>query len=101
MTAFRLAICLAGTLALCALTGGTTALAESAARKAGEGQKDFLKIEMKEVFITGRTASGGGPKAVTPPPGGALEASKKIDMKPKFGRAAQQIDRHNSGIKKQ
>ena len=30
------------------------------ARKAGEGQKDFLKITMKEVFITSVQASEGG-----------------------------------------
>lgn len=29
-------------------------------RKAGEGQKDFLKITMKEVFITSVQPSGGG-----------------------------------------
>ena len=29
-------------------------------RKAGEGQKDFLKITMKEVFITSVAPSGGG-----------------------------------------
>jgi type VI secretion system secreted protein Hcp len=29
-------------------------------RKAGEGQKDFLKITMKEVFITSVTPSAGG-----------------------------------------
>jgi len=30
------------------------------ARKAGEGQKDFLKVTMKEVFITSVQASEGG-----------------------------------------
>lgn len=30
------------------------------ARKSGEGQKDFLKIVMKEVFITAVSPSGGG-----------------------------------------
>jgi type VI secretion system secreted protein Hcp len=30
------------------------------ARKSGEGQKDFLKVTMKEVFITGVQPSGGG-----------------------------------------
>jgi type VI secretion system secreted protein Hcp len=30
------------------------------ARKAGQGQKDFLKITMKEVFITSVAPSGGG-----------------------------------------
>src|SRR5512138_1737544 len=30
------------------------------ARKSGEGQKDFLKITMKEVFITSVQPSGGG-----------------------------------------
>lgn len=30
------------------------------ARKSGEGQKDFFKIIMKEVFITGVAPSGGG-----------------------------------------
>lgn len=30
------------------------------ARKAGEGQKDFLKVTMKEVFITAVQASEGG-----------------------------------------
>ena len=29
-------------------------------RKAGEGQKDFLKVTMKEVFITSVQCSGGG-----------------------------------------
>jgi type VI secretion system secreted protein Hcp len=30
------------------------------ARKAGEGQKDFLKVTLKEVFITAVSPSGGG-----------------------------------------
>ncbi len=30
------------------------------ARKSGEGQKDFLKVTMKEVFITSVSPSGGG-----------------------------------------
>ena len=30
------------------------------ARKSGEGQKDFLKVVMKEVFIPSAAASGGG-----------------------------------------
>lgn len=30
------------------------------ARKSGEGQKDFFKVIMKEVFITGVSPSGGG-----------------------------------------
>jgi len=30
------------------------------ARKSGEGQKDFLKITMKEVFITSVAPAGGG-----------------------------------------
>ena len=29
------------------------------ARKAGEGQKDFLKVTMKEVFVTSLAPSGG------------------------------------------
>ncbi len=34
------------------------------ARKAGEGQKDFLKVTMKEVFITSMAASAGGDGAI-------------------------------------
>ncbi len=30
------------------------------ARKSGEGQKDFLKVTLKEVFITSAVTSGGG-----------------------------------------
>ncbi len=35
------------------------------ARKSGEGQKDFLKVTMKEVFITGVSPSGGGGGDIT------------------------------------
>ena len=47
-------------LAKSAAAGKHVPSAVLTARKAGEGQKDFLKITMKEVFITSVMASGDG-----------------------------------------
>lgn len=47
-------------LARQAVQGKQLPTAVLTARKAGEGQKDFLKVTMKEVFITSVQASEGG-----------------------------------------
>jgi type VI secretion system secreted protein Hcp len=47
-------------LAKQAVLGKHVPVAVLTARKAGEGQKDFLKVTMKEVFITSVQASEGG-----------------------------------------
>jgi type VI secretion system secreted protein Hcp len=47
-------------LAKQAVLGKHVPIAVLTARKAGEGQKDFLKVTMKEVFITSVQASEGG-----------------------------------------
>jgi len=47
-------------LAKQAVVGKHVPSAVLTARKAGEGQKDFLKVTMKEVFITSVQASEGG-----------------------------------------
>jgi type VI secretion system secreted protein Hcp len=43
-----------------AAAGQHIATAVLSARKAGEGQKDFLQVTMKEVFITSVTVTDGG-----------------------------------------
>jgi type VI secretion system secreted protein Hcp len=47
-------------LAKTAVKGQHVKTAILSARKAGEGQKDFFKVTMKEVFITSVAASDGG-----------------------------------------
>ena len=47
-------------LAKAAASGKGITNAVLSARKSGEGQKDFFKVSMKEVFVTSVTASDGG-----------------------------------------